>query len=192
MSARLSPLSLLVTLALAVTGCPADDPPPPLKTPRPPRPEPVAPERPVEPTVTQQPSSSDRARLLAMTPADVFSGGLRGRVAGELAPLLAGEGALAMSEQLGAAKVPLEALDLCLVVFDRARESARAELVEDAVRAQLMRSLEVQAGDQAVLRAWVVPLAERVFVQADLSAAVAFLTKVRTIYALSAALTRPR
>lgn len=192
MSARLSPLSLLVTLALAVTGCPADEPPPPLKTPRPRRPEPVAPERPVEPTVTQQPSSSDRARLLAMTPADVFADGLRGRVAGELAPLLAGEGALAMSEQLGAAKVPLEALDLCFVVFDRARESARAELVEDAVRAQLMRSLEVQAGDQPVLRAWVVALAERVFVRADLSAAAAFLTKVRTIYALSAALTRPR
>lgn len=190
--------------SLALCGCPADPPvttaPPRASsktstTPRTPRASTSAPPA-GEPAVSDPPPSSsdrsDRARLLAMTPAEVFGGGLRGRNAGELAPLLAGEGALAMAEQLGAAKVPLEALDLCLVVFDRARERSREALVEDAIGAELTRALEVQAGDQPVLRAWVVPLAERVFVQADLGAAVAFLTKVRTIYALSAALTRPR
>ncbi|MCO5172283.1 MAG: hypothetical protein M9894_38790 [Planctomycetes bacterium] len=133
------------------------------------------------------PTSADRARLLALTPAEALAGGLRGTAPGGLAPTLAGEGALAMAEQLRAANVPLEALDLCIVAFDRARERAQGPVIDDAARADLARALRVQAGDQPALRAWVEALADRAYVREDLPAALSFLVKVREVRALSAA-----
>ena len=186
-------LALLAALAaLALLGCP-DDPPPPPPPPRSTRrvdPTPGA--APEEPDMSQQPSSSDRQRLLAMTPGEVLAGGLRGDGPGGLQPLLAGEGALAMAEQLRAGEVPLEALDLCIVAFDRARERARGATVEDDARAELVRGLRLQAAGHPTLLAWVEALAERVFLREDLPAALAFLVKVREVRAISQAGGRAR
>lgn len=186
---------------VALAGCPTDDMPPPTlpASPAPPTPS----QRSTSPaddapkgaaTVTDdRASTTDRARLLAMTPDQALAEGLRGDAPGGLPPLLAGEAALAMAEQLRAADVPLEALDLCLVVFDRAREQTGAgQTVPAPVLEDLRRALEVQAGDLPALSRWVEALAGRVYLRRDLEGAVAFLVKVREVHALGAALPRPR
>lgn len=185
---RLGPA--LLALAL-LTGCPGEDPPPPPVSRVATTPVAPPPPAPGSPPVTSEPSSTDRARLLALTPAEALAGGVRGAAPGGLAPALAGEGALAMAEQLRQAGVPLEALDLCIVAFDRARERTRAGVIDDAARADLARALRVQAGDRPALLAWVEALADRAYVREDLPAILSFLTKVREVRALSAA-ARPR
>lgn len=140
-----------------------------------------------------RPSTTDRARLLAMTPEEALAQGLRGDAPGGVSPLLAGEAALALAEQLRAADVPLQALDLCIVVFDRAREQAGADpTIPEPVLQELRRALDVQAGDRPALRRWVTALADRAYLRQDLEAALAFLVKVREVQALGGAMKRPR
>lgn len=195
-----SPARLVGALLLLLTGCPADPPTttPPTTT-RPEEPDvptskggsPVTSEQP-PPTPTTTSTTKDRAQLLAMTPADVLKDGLRGSGTGGMSPLLAGEGAVAMAEQLREANVPLDALDLCVVVFDRARERTATGTIEAPARKELDAGVELQAGDLPSLHRWVKALAERAYQRQDLDAAVAFLMKVREIRALSQALTPPR
>ncbi len=200
-------LAGLTGLALLVAaGCPADDMPPP---PVPPPAAGSSPGRTSTPATShldepkdgpkgatgvtdERATSTDRERLLAMTPEQALVDGLRGDGPGGLSPLLAGEGALAMAEQLRAAQVPTEALDLCVVVFDRAREQAAPGTLPEPALQELQRALKVQAGDQPGLLRWVEALAGRVYLRQDVEAAVAFLLKVREVRALSGALQRGR
>ncbi len=192
---------VVVVAALGLAGCPDDDmPPPPVPVPASGAGPPASPARDREQTpkeggssvTPERSSSSSREQLLAMTPEQALADGLRGDGPGGLAPRLAGEGALAMAEQLRAAQVPVEALDLCVVVFDQARERAHAGTLPEPALQELQRAVKVQAGDRPALLAWAQALAGRVYLRQDLEAAVTFLVKVREVRAFADAANRGR
>lgn len=181
----------LVLLAALLAGCPAD---PPAPVPPPPPPPSTAPARPAptptpaakEPAVP--PPALTREELLALDPDELMKAGLRGAAPGGLAPALAGEGALALHEQLRAASAPLEALDLCVVVLARAAERVKpGALVDEAAALELEKGLAVQSSGCAPLERWTRALARRAQTREDLDAAAAFLLKVKEIARLAAA-----
>jgi len=132
----------------------------------------------------QEPSDAlSREELLAMTPEQVLANGLRGSGPHGLAPGLAGTGALALSEQLRADGLPRDALGLASVIFRRAAEQGLPEQrATEQVHAELARNIEVQAGDQPRLHAWLTALARAGERHGDLAAAAAFLGQAHLVW----------
>lgn len=178
--------ALLTALALLGAGCPREEPSA-LPAPARPEPEPDAPPSPApreEPAMPEpsEPESLSREDLLARTPEAVLAGGLRGDGPEGLAPELAGTGALALVEQLRAADVPREALELCLVQLDRAREQAPPGALSDAAVERLRRDLAVQTRGYPALERWMTALEGHLLHQGDLEAAVTFVSRAWRIW----------
>lgn len=145
---------------------PAAEPTPPRAEPTPPAPTATPPER----------ETMTRSELLSLEPADLFADGLRGDGPHGLAAGLAGTGALALAEQARDAGSPREALALASVIFRRAAENtASGQQAPEGVLAKLDRDIEVQAGDQPRLQAWLLALRDVCRAQEDYAAASAFL-----------------
>ncbi len=147
-----------------------------------------------EPRREQADEAITREELLALDPADLFYGGLRGAAPGGLAPEATGVGVIAFGEQLEAGEVPHEALDLCLIQLLRAQEELQGSF-DPAARARLARNLAVQTEGLPALDRWMVALLEAVHEPADLDAAVVFVHRARQTWAMAArirALGKPR
>lgn len=128
-------------------------------------------------------STLTRAQLLEMSPLVVLEDGLREAGATDetgLADKLRTLGALALSEQLREAGVPLDALDLCIVVFDQAREQ-NPEWTSEA-RETTIAGLDVQASGFPLLGRWLAALVEAIDDARDLVAALRFLEATRQIW----------
>lgn len=185
-SSRRARAALLTALALASAGCPREEPgaaPP--RAPATLEAEPDAPREETampEPSEPSAPESLSREELLARAPEAVLAGGLRGEGPEGLAPELAGAGALALVEQLRAAGVPREALELCLVQLDRAREQAPPGELSDAALERLRSDLAVQTRGHPALERWMTALAGHLLERSDLEAAVTFVSRAWRIW----------
>jgi hypothetical protein len=128
-------------------------------------------------------STLSRAQLLALKPAVMLENGLRVSGAVDetgLTDNLRTLGALAFSEQLRDADVPLDALDLCMVVLDQTREQY-SEWTGEA-RAAAVAGLEVQASGFPVLARWLAVVIQAIGDSEDLVAAVRFLEATRQMW----------
>ncbi|HEU4729901.1 MAG TPA: hypothetical protein VFT22_18520 [Kofleriaceae bacterium] len=95
--------------------------------------------------------------------------------------------ALAMYDQLEAARLPLDALELAIVYWSRALDGLAPGPVPAPRLAQLDRELAVEAQTAPPLARWLAALRRDVATAHDLDWAIQFLLQVRQTWTLTAA-----
>ncbi|MGE0712828.1 MAG: hypothetical protein AB7N76_34685 [Planctomycetota bacterium] len=134
------------------------------------------------PVTNANPDPSTREELLAYEPAQAFAHGLRGEGPKGLAKGLLGTAPAALAEQMKHEKTPPQALDLVLVVFQRAQDTqGNRSILDGEVLDRLRRDLTVQTSGHAALGRWASALVGKVESPPDLRAASTFLEHVRAI-----------
>lgn len=94
----------------------------------------------------------------------------------------AGTAALAMVEQLVAAQVPIDALELSLVFWSRALDGLSPGPVPPARLARLDDDLAIERAGSSTLARWLDALRVRVRTTSDLDEAIRFLMKARSTW----------
>jgi len=94
--------------------------------------------------------------------------------------------ALAMAEQLGAAGVPIDALDMCVMFWSRALDGLNPGPIPPDRLARLDSELASETRGSPVLGAWLAALRQPVAVAHDLDHVIRFLMQVRQTWSMTA------
>jgi hypothetical protein len=94
--------------------------------------------------------------------------------------------ALAMAEQLGAAGVPFDALEMCLMFWSRALDGLPPGVVPPERLARLDSDLADECRDLPALGAWLAELRRHVITAHDLDYVIRFLMQVRQSWVVTA------
>lgn len=98
----------------------------------------------------------------------------------------------AMFDQLEAAGLPIDALDMCIMFWSRALDGLNPGPIPPDRLARLDQDLEMERETSPVLAGWLDALRRRAYTAHDLDAIIQFLLQVRQTWQLTSAMRGPR